>query len=104
MDLAKRDLLINTLKTQKKEKEQFLLHNKTQLSERKHDNRHLSMVLDGYNDYFSLLQQERDKQKTALKGLIEYLTKIILDPTSTAEIIKEAKHDKNVILDELNNL
>ena len=104
MDLAKRDLLINSLKTQKREKEQFLLNNKRQLSERKQDNPHLNMVVEDYNDYFSLLQQENDKQTAALQVLVEYLTNIIMDPTSTLEMIKQAKHDKNIILGELKNL
>ena len=104
MDLAKRDLLINSLKTQKREKEQFLLNNKRQLSERKQDNPHLNMVVEDYNDYFSLLQQEKGKQTAALQVLVEYLTNIIMDPTSTAEMIKQAKHDKNIILGELKNL
>jgi len=101
MDLAKRDLLLNDLKRQKREKEQFLVNNTTQLNKRKHDNRHLNVVLEGYNDYFSLLKEEKDKQKEALQVLVEYLTKIILDPTSTAELIKQATHDKNIILGEL---
>ena len=104
MDLAKRDLLINSLKNQKREKEQFLLHNKRQLSERKQDNPHLNMVVEDYNDYFSLLQQENDRQNAALQVLVEYLTNIIIDPTSTLEMIKQAKHDKNIILGELKNL
>ena len=104
MDLAKRDLLINSLKNQKREKEQFLLHNKRQLSERKQDNPHLNMVVEDYNDYFSLLQQENVKQTAALQVLVEYLTNIIMDPTSTLEMIKQAKHDKNIILGELKNL
>ena len=101
MDLAKRDLLINTLKTQKREKEQLLLHNKKQLSERKHDNRHLNIVVDDYNDYFSLLDQEKVNQKEALHVLLDYLTTIIIDSNSTPEIIKQAKLDKNIILEEL---
>ena len=104
MYLAKRDLLINSLKTQKREKEQFLLHNKRQLSERKQDNPHLNMVVEDYNDYFSLLQQENDKQTAALQVLVEYLTNIIMDPTFTLEMIKQAKNDKNIILGELKNL
>jgi hypothetical protein len=104
MDLAKRDLLINTLKTQKREKEQFLLHNKRQLSERKQDNPHLNMVVEDYNDYFSLLQQEKEKQKAALQVLVDYLTNIIMEPASSAEMIKQSKHDKNIILGELKNL
>jgi len=101
MDLAKRDLLLNDLKRQKREKEQFLVNNTTQLNKRKHDNRHLNVVLEGYNDYFSLLKEEKTKQKEALQVLVEYLTKIILEPASTAELIKQATHDKNIILGEL---
>jgi len=104
MDLAKRDLLINHLKTQKREKEQFLEHNKRQISERKNDNSHLNLVLDDYNNYFSLLQQERENKIQALQVLLDYLTNIIMDPTSNTEIIKQAKLDKKLILGELNSL
>lgn len=104
MDLAKRDLLINSLKTQKKEKEDFLMHNKRQLINRKNDNPHLNVVLEDYNDYFSLLQQEKEQQKAALQVLLDYLNKIILDPTSISEMIKHAKHDKIIILAKLNSL
>jgi len=102
MDLAKRDLLINSLKNQKREKEQLLVHNKRQLNERKNDNQHLNIVVDDYNDYFSLLEKEKDKQIGALQVLVDYLTTLIIDPTSTPEIIKQAKLDKNIILSELN--
>ena len=84
MDLAKRDLLINSLKTQKREKEHFLLHNKKQLNERKHHNQHLNIVVDDYNDYFSLLDQEKVNKKEALHVLLDYLMilKLIQDNTN----------------------
>jgi len=104
MDLAKRDLLINHLKSQKREKEKFLLHNKKQLSERKHDNPHLKVVVEDYNDYYSLLQKEKERQIQALHVLVDYLTNIITDSTSTTEMLKQAKHDKNIILGELKQI
>lgn len=104
MDLAKRDLLINHLKSQKREKEKFLLHNKKQLSERKHDNPHLKVVVEDYNDYYSLLQKEKERQIQALQVILDYLTNIITDSTSTTEMLKQAKHDKNIILGELKQI
>lgn len=101
MDLAKRDNLINQLKTQKKEKEQFLTNKRNLLSKQKADNPHLGLVLDGYNDYFSQVDQEQKKQHTALQVLADYMAQIILDPTSTKELIKQAKYDQGVILAEL---
>ena len=104
MDLAKRDILINALKKEKREKIQVLKDNKIQLSKCKNDNRHLNVVVEDYNDYFSLLQQEKDKQKEALQLLLNHLTKIIMDTTTSSDMIKQAKHDKSIILSELKHL
>jgi cellobiose-specific phosphotransferase system component IIA len=62
------------------------------------------VVVEDYNDYFSLLQQEKDKQKEALQLLLNHLTKIIMDTTTSSDMIKQAKYDKSMILSELKHL
>ena len=101
MDLAKRDILLTTLKNQKKAKEQFLHEKNTQLSKRKNENPHLQLVVDEYTTYFSDAQQEQAQQRQALHILLDYLNQLLLDPTSTSDMIKHAKYDKSIILAEV---
>lgn len=104
MDLAKRDILVNSLKTLKKTKEQFLNERSSQLKKQQNTNPHLNHVVTEYNTYLTGLNSEKQKQQNALQGLVNYLNTIIVDPTSTAELIKYAKYDIKCILAEIKSV
>jgi hypothetical protein len=101
MDLAKRDILVENLKTLKKEKEQFLNERSRQLKKQQKDNPHLSSVVADYDAYFAGINSEKKKQSNALQVLVDYLNQIMLDPLATDEMIKQAKYDQQIILAEL---
>jgi hypothetical protein len=101
MDLAKRDLLIQKLKTQKNIKEQFLNERSAHLKKPETANPHLKAVAEEYDTYVAGITHEKIKQSSALQILVDYLNQIMLDPTSTSEIIKQAKYDQEVVLSEL---
>ena len=103
MNLAKRDLLIQSLKTQKKQKEQFLNERSSHLKTQGKTNPHLKAVAEDYALYVDGINDEKTQQTNALQVLVEYLNQLILDPASTSEIIKQAKYDQGIILGELKN-
>jgi hypothetical protein len=103
MNLAKRDQLIQSLKTQKKRKEHFLNERSAHLKTQSKTNPHLNAVAEDYALYVASINDEKTQQTNALQVLVEYLNQLILDPNSTSEIIKQAKYDQGIILAELKN-
>jgi hypothetical protein len=102
MDLAKRDIIINDLNNVIKQKKSFLREKKDSLRTKSKDNTYLNGVVDEYNKYFNSESNKRDEQTKALQVLFDYITTIILDPTSTEEIIKQCKYDHSMIVKEMN--
>lgn len=103
VDLAKRDKQIQVLQNVIREKQQFLVKNYKKLTNIQKDNPYLSDIVKAYTTNFNEKTEERMKQKHALQQLADYIKTIILDPTATEEMIRNAKYDQGVILAELKN-
>ena len=101
MDLAKRDKQIQVLEDLIREKQQFLVKNYNKLTSIQKDNLYLSDIVKAYTTNFNQQTEERTKQKHALQQLADYIKQILLDPTATEEMIRNAKYDQGVILAEL---
>ena len=104
MDLAKRDKDIQHLHNIVKEKERFLYDNHKALSQSQKDNPFLKDVVDQYNMYFSELSQQNQAQYKALKTLADYISQLLLDPTTDADMIRQCKEDLEMMQEEINNL
>ena len=104
MDLAKRDKDIQHLQNIVKEKERFLYDNHKTLTRSQKDNPFLKDVVDQYTMYFSEINQQNQAQYKALKTLADYMTQLILDPTTDADMIRQCKQDLEMMQQEINLL
>ena len=101
MDLAKRDKNIQQLQNIIKEKEQFLSDKRKELMKSQKDNPFLKDVVDQYNMYFSNVAQQNQAQYNALKRLADYISELILDPNSDADMIRQCKQDMEMVQNEI---
>ena len=54
--------------------------------------------------YFSELSQQNQAQYKALKTLADYITQLILDPTTDTDMIRQCKEDLEMMQEEINIL
>ena len=101
MDLAKRDAEIQHLHNLMKESEHFLSEKHKTLIKTQKDNPYLKEVVNNYNMYFSGIAQQNQAQYNALQTLADYITQILLDPTTDAETVKQCKQDMKMVQQEL---
>jgi len=104
MELAKRDKSIQHLQRMIKEKQETLSEKNKTLHKESKGNTYLREIIGEYNTYFDSLKHQEDKQYNALQLLLEYITQITLDPTSTEEMLRECKYDQSLILAELKKI
>jgi len=104
MELAKRDIGIQHLQNLIKQREETLHDTKQNLQKKSKDNIYLREIVEDYNEYSDGIYLENQKQYNALQLLQEYLIEITLDPTSTEEMLRQAKYDRTLILAEMKKI
>uniref|UniRef100_A0A6C0ILK5 Uncharacterized protein n=1 Tax=viral metagenome TaxID=1070528 RepID=A0A6C0ILK5_9ZZZZ len=104
MELAKRDISIQHLQNLIKQKHKNITDKNKTLPQQSKDNVYLREIMGDYNIYFDNINQEKTNQYNALQLLAEYITQIILDPTSTEEMLRQCKYDQSLILSEMKQI
>ena len=104
MDIAKRDTFIQILEDTLKRNKTFIKEKQKYLNDKKQENTFLDDVSEDYSLYFNGIEQQSEKQKEALLNLTKHISEIMLDSSTPKEMLKYAKHDKKLILNEIKTL
>ena len=70
----------------------------------KDENIHLREVYDDYKAYHDYIVGMKRDQETLMLSLLHYLEKSMLEAGLTDRLMRQAKHEKNVILGKLENV
>jgi len=104
MELAIKDKKIQQLQSIIKGNKKILKEKNESIREKSKDNKFLNSIVEEYDVYFEKNNKLKQQQHDALQKLIDYITTIMLDPTSTSEIIKQCKYERSLILDEMKKI
>lgn len=74
------------------------------LREKKTENIFLEDVYNDYNNYYTIIKQERYKQYLALKKISDYLDSLIDESNIAKYKLEELKNDKYKILGKIENI
>jgi len=104
MDIAKRDTFIQILEDTLNRNKTFIKEKQKYLNDKKQENTFLNDVSEDYSLYFNGIEQQSEKQKEALLNLTKHISEIMLDSSTPKEMLKYAKYDKKLILNEIKTL
>ena len=104
MDIASRDLAINKIKSEIRNRQTFLKNNFNSLKSSKNENFMLKQIYDDYNSYYDNQLTEKKALKYALHNLYEYLESIRESAEVTKYDAKKAKKEAKETLKKIKEI
>ena len=68
------------------------------------DNKFLRQVYGDYKDYHNYIINQKKDQELQILRLLHYLEKSMLEANLTDRMVREAKHEQQVLLEKLNTV
>jgi hypothetical protein len=104
LSIGERDLYIQKMKSEIKNKKQLLLDETRSIETIKKSNKLLEGVYSNYKKYYETTVNEKQQQYDAMMLLKEYLDELGKDENMTAHDIKKMKRDQNHIVSEIEKI
>jgi hypothetical protein len=101
MDLARRDMSIEDMRTEVVNRKKMLLDKFKELRNTSSANQFLKGVADDYEHYFDYIKSQKREQYEALCMLSDYIEKISMDTELTEQLLRESKTDQKHILSQM---
>ena len=102
--LADRDLHLQQIEREIKNKKKMLVKKKKDLEKKHKLNEYLETVKDDYSKYYNYILKEKQEQYNALVLLKEYMYDLIKTENLVDEQKRTAKHDQKDILGEIDKV
>lgn len=101
MDIYARDKMLKQIALEIKKNQNSIGNNVAKLSMMKEKNDLLREVYDDYKDYKNYIVNDKLKQENELLNLLHYLEKSLIENDLTDKMIREAKHEQNILMQKL---
>ena len=104
MPLAERDICLENMEKQIKDKKKMLLEKRKMLNDALKQNEYLEGVKNDYLVYYNFIIQQKTEELKAMETLHQYTQDIIMNTNTTEEEIKRIKIEQNKILVEMRKI
>lgn len=101
MDIYARDKMLKQIALEIKKNQNSIGNNVAKLSMMKEKNDLLREVYDDYKDYKNYIVNDKLKQENELLSLLHYLEKSLIENDLTDKMVREAKHEQNILMQKL---
>ena len=105
IDVFKYDFYLNTLKQEKKLRENLLLEKNKNIQDKLNNNNdnniHLEELKNEYENYIKEIIQEKNEQKKGLENINSYIQELIINSGLTDNDIEQSKKDTQEIINEI---
>lgn len=101
MDIYARDKMLKQIALEIKKNQNSIGNNVAKLSMMKEKNDLLREVYDDYKDYKNYIVNDKLKQENELLNLLHYLEKSLIENDLTDKMVREAKHEQNILMQKL---
>ena len=104
IDVFKYDFYLNTLKQEKKLRENLLLEKNKNIQDKLYNNDnniHLEELKNQYENYIKEIIREKNEQKKGLVNINSYIQEIIINSGLTNNDIEQSKKDTQEIINEI---
>ena len=101
MDLARRDMSVEDMRTEVISRKKMLLDKFKELRHTSSTNRFLKGISDDYEHYFDYIKAQKREQYEALCMLSDYIENISMDTELTEQLLRESKSDQKQILSQM---
>jgi hypothetical protein len=104
LPLAQRDIYLQQVEEEIRNKKQLLIKKKKDLDKKQKLNVYLDSVKDDYSNYYKYIFQEKQQQYYALLLLKEYMNDLIKTEHLVDDQLRTAKHDQKDIVGEIDKV
>ena len=104
MQTACKDVIQTRIKDEIQKREKILSETYNNLKANAKDNEFLQSVLNDYENYYSYIRAEKEKQYLAFKNIADYLDKLIMNTDILKEKGEMLIKDKNDILAKITDI
>ena len=102
MDIFKKDMILKQIASEIKTNRNVISHNVFTLSNLKEKNNNLKDIYEDYKKYHDYIVNIKKEQELQLLRLLHYLEKNMLEANLTNRMVREAKHEQQILLSKLN--
>ena len=104
MDIFKKDMILKQIASEIKNNRNAISHNVVALHNLKQENSSLSDIYEDYKGYHDYIVNMKKEQELQILRLLHYLEKNMLEANLTDRMVREAKHEQQMLLSKLNNV
>jgi len=104
MDIFKKDMILKQIATEIKNNRNSISDNVFELANLKEKNSSLRDIYEDYKGYHDYIVNIKKEQELQLLRLLHYLEKNMLDANLTDRMVREAKHEQQILLGKLNTV
>jgi hypothetical protein len=104
LPLAQRDIYLQKVEEEIRNKKQLLIKKKKDLDKKHKLNVYLDTVKDDYSNYYQHIVQQKQQQYDALLLLKEYMNDLIKTEKLVDDQLRTAKHDEKDIVGEIDKV
>ena len=104
MNVFRKDQVLKQIQCEIKKNRNYMVRGMYELEEIKDKNIHLREVYDDYKSYHDYIVGMKKDQEIQILSLLHYLEKSMLEAGLTDRLMRQAKHEQNVLLGKLENV
>ena len=104
MDIFAKDMILKQIASEIKNNRDAISHNVVELSDLKKKNSSLNDIYEDYKGYHDYIVNMKKEQELQILRLLHYLEKNMLEANLTDRMVRESKHEQQMLLSKLNNV
>ena len=104
MDVFKKDMILKQIASEIKINQNNIGNGVVELYKIKDKNDNLREIYKDYKEYHDYIVNIKKEQELQILKLLHYLEKSLLEANLTNKMVREAKHEQQVLLKKLNNV
>jgi len=104
MDVFKKDMILKQIATQIKKNQHNISANVVELNNLSNRNNEIREVYEDYKGYHDYIVNLKKEQELQLLRLLHYLEKSLLEANLTERMVREAKHERQILLEKLSGV
>jgi hypothetical protein len=104
MDIFRKDMILKQIASEIKNNRNAISHNVVELHNLKQENSSLGDIYEDYKGYHDYIVNMKKEQELQILRLLHYLEKNMLEANLTDRMVREAKHEQQMLLSKLNTV